>query len=95
VRSAEIERAVQGTPGVSDIAAIAIDPDDGGPSRLVLYVVGSGLDPADVKTIAQKAIAAKLNPLFRVHDVCVVDTLPRTASNKVMRRVLRTQYQRR
>jgi acetyl-CoA synthetase len=95
VSSAEIERAVQGTPGVSDIAAIAIDPDDGGPSRLVLYVVGSGLDPADVKTIAQRAIAAKLNPLFRVHDVCVVDTLPRTASNKVMRRVLRAQYQRR
>ncbi len=92
VSSAEIERAVLGVDGLSDVAAIAIDPAGGGPSLLVLYVVGEGLDPAVVKPAAQKAIAAKLNPLFRVHDVRVVDALPRTASNKVMRRVLRAQY---
>ena len=39
-----------------------------------------------------EAIRAELNPLFKVHDVVVVDALPRTASNKVMRRVLRRQY---
>ncbi len=92
VSSAEIERAVLGVEGLSDVAAIAVDPAGGGPSRLVLYVVGEKLDAAVVKSSAQKAIAARLNPLFRVHDVCVVDTLPRTASNKVMRRVLRDQY---
>jgi acetyl-CoA synthetase len=95
VSSAEIERAVLGVDRVADVAAIAVDPDDGGPSRLVLYVVaapGTTLDAALVKVSAQKAISATLNPLFRVHDVRTVDSLPRTASNKVMRRVLRDQY---
>ena len=92
VSSAEIERAVQGIDGLTDVAAIAVDPVDGGPSRLVLYVVGAVADPAAVKTSAQKLIASRLNPLFRIHDVRVVDSLPRTASNKVMRRVLRGQY---
>ena len=34
---------------------------------------------AAVKAAAQKSIAARLNPLFRVHDVRVVDGLPRGA----------------
>ncbi|HEX5133595.1 MAG TPA: AMP-binding protein [Candidatus Krumholzibacteria bacterium] len=92
VSSAEIERAVLGVEGLSDVAAIAVEPAGGGPSLLVLYVAGVKLDPEAVKTSAQQAIAARLNPLFRVHDVRVVDSLPRTASNKVMRRVLRDQY---
>lgn len=92
VSSAEIERVVIALDGLTDAAAIAVDPDDGGPSLLVLYVVGDALEAAAVKPAAQKLIAMKLNPLFRVHDVRVVDSLPRTASNKVMRRVLRGQY---
>jgi acetyl-CoA synthetase len=31
--------------------------------------------------------------LFKIHDVVLVKSLPRTASNKVMRRVLRDEYQ--
>lgn len=37
----------------------------------------------------QAAIRARLNPLFKVARVVVKDALPRTASNKLMRRVLR------
>jgi acetyl-CoA synthetase len=40
----------------------------------------------------QKAIKQELNPLFKIHDLVLVDALPRTASNKVMRRALRDQY---
>jgi acetyl-CoA synthetase len=39
-----------------------------------------------------KAIAEELNPLFKIHDLVIVDSLPRTASNKLMRRELRKQY---
>src|SRR5262249_39783946 len=39
VSSAEIERVVLSVEGISDVAAIAIDPPGGGPSLLVLYVV--------------------------------------------------------
>lgn len=93
VSSAEIERAVLSVEGVADAAAIAVEPQGGGPSLLVLYLVPArGADSATFKDSAQKAISSRLNPLFRVHDVRIVETLPRTASNKVMRRVLRDEY---
>ncbi len=92
VSSAEIERAVATVDGVTDAAAIAIEPPGGGPSLLVLYLVARAGDVDALRAAAQKAIASRLNPLFRVHEVRVVDSLPRTASNKVMRRVLRDQY---
>jgi len=40
----------------------------------------------------QDRIRTHLNPLFRIHEVVVVDALPRTASHKVMRRTLRNGY---
>ncbi len=93
VSSAEIERAVLGVDDISDAAAIAIEPPGGGPSLLVLYLVVSGeADPQQLRDATQKAISTRLNPLFRVHDVRIVPALPRTASNKVMRRVLRDEY---
>jgi acetyl-CoA synthetase len=45
-----------------------------------------------VKSICQGAIKTKLNPLFHIYDVVLVTELPRTASNKIMRRVLRDNY---
>jgi acetyl-CoA synthetase len=95
VSSAEIERVVLGLEGVSDVAAIAIDPPGGGPSLLVLYMVakpGAHLKTDAAREAAQALMAAHLNPLFRVHEVRLAESLPRTASNKVMRRVLRAQY---
>lgn len=95
VSSAEIERAVATVEGVVETAAIAVDPPGGGPSRLVIYaVMEKGADPeaGALKKSMQKAIASGLNPLFKIHDVVPIDALPRTASNKVMRRVLRDRY---
>jgi acetyl-CoA synthetase len=42
---------------------------------------------------AKIAIRKQLNPLFKVTDLVKIDTLPRTASNKVMRRKLRDLYE--
>jgi acetyl-CoA synthetase len=94
VSSAEIERAVVLVDGVADVAAIAVEPPGGGPSQLVLFVVGrpgAALEPEALRKSAQASIAKHLNPLFRVSEVRLTDALPRTASNKVMRRVLRDQ----
>jgi acetyl-CoA synthetase len=92
VSSGEIERVVAALADISEAAAIAVSPADGGPSTLVVFAVvldrGSA-DPADLKSRMQAEIRTHLNPLFKVHDVVVIDALPRTASNKVMRRVLR------
>jgi acetyl-CoA synthetase len=94
ISSAEIEQVLQSVPHVKETAAIAVSPG-GGPSHLVIYAVGSAGQTADreqLKALLQTAIKRDLNPLFKIHDLVLVDALPRTASNKVMRRVLRDQY---
>jgi acetyl-CoA synthetase len=95
VSSAEIERAVVGVEGVVETAAIAFDPPGGGPSLLVIYAVrerATSTDAPALRMAMHKAISGNLNPLFKIHDVVLIDALPRTASNKVMRRVLRERY---
>ena len=95
ISSAEIERVLCTLPVVGECAAIAADPPGGGPSMLVIYTVpAAGQDGrADqLKPEMQQAINRQLNPLFRIRDVLVVESLPRTASNKVMRRELRREY---
>ena len=49
-------------------------------------------DEAGLRRTLQQAIADRLNPLFRLHDVKLVHQMPRTASNKILRRQLRSRY---
>jgi acetyl-CoA synthetase len=94
VSSAEIEQALRSVPGIVETAAIAVAASDG-PSQLVIYAVPSDPKSANKEQLAsamQSAIKRDLNPLFKIHDLVLVPSLPRTASNKVMRRELRAQY---
>ena len=104
VSSAEIEEVLNGVDGIQETAAVAVSPKDGGPSQLVIYTVptasesekptnvgGNSDSRQDIHDALQAALSQHLNPLFRIHDVVIVDALPRTASNKVMRRLLRQQ----
>ena len=91
--AAEIERAVAGIPEIQEVAAIAISPPQNGPSLLVIYAETSAtLIKADVMKCMQTKINQHLNPLFKIHDVVFVRELPKTASNKIMRRKLREIY---
>jgi acetyl-CoA synthetase len=95
VSSVEIERVCNLVDGVQETAAIAVSGAHGGPCKLVIYVVLSkenAFDTDSLKPAMQKSIKANLNPLFGISDVVVTSSLPRTASNKVMRRLLRDQY---
>ncbi len=93
VSSADLEGAIGELDGVTEIAAIGSPPSGGGPERLIVFAAGrDDLDPNALKAEIQQRIRAKLNPLFKVHDVIVVPSLPRTASQKVMRRTLRSEY---
>ena len=95
VSSAEIEEILNTVEGVRETAAIAISPPQGGPSQLVIYLVlapNVQPDRATFMATLQMAIKQHLNPLFKISDLVIVEALPRTASNKVMRRVLRDQY---
>ncbi|MEE9130776.1 MAG: AMP-binding protein [Phycisphaerales bacterium] len=94
--AAELERVLNATPGVQETAAIAVPPPGGGPDRLIVFAVpeaGASFEPVEVQPVMQEAIRRHLNPLFRIHEVRCIGSLPRTASNKVIRRTLRAEYQ--
>ncbi len=94
VSAVQIEALLCTLDFVSEAAAIAIAPKEGGPSGLVVYVV-CAFELADKHALetVQKTVKTKLNPLFKVVDLVKIDTLPRTASKKVKRRTLRDLYQ--
>ena len=94
VSSIEIERVLNMVDGVKETAAIAISPEKGGPSELVIYAVltDNNNNVESLLSEFQLVIKKKLNPLFKVKQVEVTDMLPRTASNKVMRRTLRKEF---
>ena len=93
VSSAEIEEILNAVSEIQETAAVTVSPKDGGPSQLVIYAVLTASEPDPTKQEIHDALQAELsqhlNPLFRIRDVVIVDALPRTASNKVMRRLLR------
>ena len=91
--SVEIERVVNLDEAVSESAAIAVPPPEGGPERLILYIVPQKeIDKETLKKRLQQAIREQLNPLFKIHDIVFIDALPRTPTNKIMRRLLRKDY---
>jgi acetyl-CoA synthetase len=93
VSAAEIERALAGIDGILELAAIAVPPPNSGPSLLVIYgSCHTVCDKESIQTVMQQKLNEKLNPLFRIHNVILTDDLPKTASNKIMRRELRRRY---
>lgn len=92
--AADIERALAGVhEKIIETAAIAVNPPHNGPSLLVIYAASAAsLDKTVVMQAMQRKINTELNPLFKIHDLIFTDTLPKTASNKIMRRVLRQEY---
>lgn len=94
VGTAEVERALSNLTGLREVAAVAVPPAEGGPDRLMIFCAmedNNVRTNEQLKTDCQQLISSGLNPLFRIHQVVTMDALPRTASNKIMRRLLREQ----
>jgi len=93
VSSLELERVVNEHPSIFESAAVAVQPEGEGADKLVVYVVAEKAgSTTELRQELGKRIAKGLNPLFKIHDVVIVDSLPRTASGKIMRRRLRAEY---
>lgn len=93
--SVEIERVCdQADESILETAAVSAQPANGGPEQLAIFVVlkkGFDSKPDKLRIKFSRAIQSNLNPLFKVKIVKIIPEFPRTASNKLLRRVLRDQ----
>jgi len=93
ISSLELERVMEHHPDVFEAAAVAVQPEGEGAERLVVFaVLKETTNPANIKRELGSMLSRELNPLFKIHDLVVVEALPRTASNKLMRRELRRGF---
>lgn len=96
VSCVEVERLLAGISGIKDVAVVGITPLGGGPSLLIVFVTIEKdciEDKNILKEKMQYIIKTELNPLVRIHDIEIIEALPRTASNKILRRVLKREYE--
>ena len=95
VSSVELECVIEGHHAVREAAAVGVQRGAEGPDRLVVFVaLWPHAEKGGLHRELQDRIATELNPLFRIDELVTVEALPRTASNKVLRRQLRSQHAR-
>jgi acetyl-CoA synthetase len=93
ISSVELEEVINQHEKVYESAVVSVTQKGQSSISTVAFVV---LDTPCSKEIMKeelnRILAQQLNPLFKIHQVIVIRKLPRTASNKLMRRELRAQY---
>lgn len=82
VGAGEIETALLGHPGVKEVAVVGLPDDDLG-QRIVAFVVGDTEPDALISYVAQQLSVHK-----RPREVRLVESLPRNAMGKVMKKEL-------
>jgi acetyl-CoA synthetase len=94
ISAVEIERTLVGLPSLTETAAVAVNPSQTGPAQLIIFAVttNANADKHAMQSAMQQRINQQLSPLFKIHDLVFLAELPKTASNKLLRRQLRKSY---
>jgi len=90
--SAEIESALVSHPSVAEAAAIALPHDVKGNAIHAFVILRSGFEGSD-KLVEElrKHVGHEMGPIAKPEHIEVVDSLPKTRSGKIMRRVLKAK----
>lgn len=90
VAPAEIEGVLLGHPAVRDCAVFGIPDDSAGEVPVAAVSLAAGRDVTAEEL--QRLVADSLASYKRLHDVLVVEEIPRLPSGKVLRRTLRDTW---
>lgn len=85
VGAGEVEAALLAHPAVDECAVVGLPDDDLG-ERIVAYVVGDSVEPAELIDLVARSLSVHKRP----REVRWVDELPRNAMGKVQKHSLRT-----
>jgi len=90
--TAEIESALVSHPDVSEAAAITLPHEIKGNAIHTFVILGAGV--AQSKTLSEELrdhVSKEMGPIAKPESVTFVETLPKTRSGKIMRRVLKAR----
>ncbi|MGB5864192.1 MAG: AMP-binding protein [Sulfitobacter sp.] len=88
VAPAELEATLVSHPGITDAAVIGLPDDEAGELPVAFVVAG---DPAPSEAEIKAHMAKTLSSYKQIHRVTFVDEIPKSASGKILRRVLKAQ----
>lgn len=86
VAPAELEATLVAIEGITDAAVIGIPDDEAGELPIAFVVAG---DPAPTEDAIKAHLEAQLAHYKQVHQIHFVEEIPKSASGKILRRVLR------
>jgi len=90
--SAEIESALVSHPSVSEAAAIALPHDLKGNAIYTFVILNAGTDPnKQLEEELKQHVSSEIGPIAKPESLTFVDSLPKTRSGKIMRRVLKAR----
>lgn len=90
--TAEVESALVSHPNVSEAAAIGLPHDLKGTAIHAYVILRDGVESSDQLAEAlREHVAHEMGPIARPQTVDFVDSLPKTRSGKIMRRLLKAR----
>jgi acetyl-CoA synthetase len=90
--TAEVESALVSHPAVAEAAAIGLPHELKGNAIHTYVILKTGVERTDkLAEELRQHVAHEIGPIARPEDVTFVDSLPKTRSGKIMRRLLRAR----